>query len=317
MFEDDETNIVAQNADFDESEESDSKDHIETRSVDSETDHDITDDEDTEEPEQEDNIFFSKDGTQWQKEPFPISKTRPHNIMIELPGIKRFAKNLSVKVSYVETIRKTKRELPPNFEESVDDAVHNRQIDILITDIPLCIATGIEESVDDPTHNRHINTPSLPSTSRQNLGNNDEISKEMPQVRIPITPEFSLPRSSQGETNEDLYFTPGSEENTKKTNKKEMLENICPVPKKVMNATKRKRVGKKSEVLTSTSFKEELAAKDVEKEAKENKAKNKVKKQIGRKSATKGVEQHIVFFWTLMIVATALAEANQVAQKEY
>ncbi|KAF5293895.1 hypothetical protein FQA39_LY13600 [Lamprigera yunnana] len=54
-----------------------------------------------------------------------------------------------------------------------------------------------------------------------------------------------------------------------------------------MNATKRKRVGKKSEILTSTSFKEELAAKDAEKEAKENKAKNKVKKQIGRKSATK------------------------------
>ncbi|KAF5281553.1 hypothetical protein FQA39_LY05088 [Lamprigera yunnana] len=87
-------------------------------------------------------------------------------------------------------------------------------------------------------------------------GNNDEISKEMPQLRIPITPEFSLPRSSQGETNEDLYFTPGSEENAKKSNKKEILENICPVLKKVMNATKRKRVGKKSEVLTSTPFKE-------------------------------------------------------------
>ncbi|KAF5295304.1 hypothetical protein FQA39_LY13169 [Lamprigera yunnana] len=121
-----------------------------------------------------------------------------------------------------------------------------------------------------------------------NSGNNDEISKEMPQLRIPITPEFSLPRSSQGETNEDLYFIAGSEENTKKPNKKEILENICPMPKKVMNATKRKRLSKNSEVLTTTPFKEELAAKNAEKEAKENKAKNKVKKQIGRKSATKG-----------------------------
>ncbi|KAF5290729.1 hypothetical protein FQA39_LY14648 [Lamprigera yunnana] len=58
MFEDDETNVVAQNDNFDESDESDSKDHVETRSVDSETDHEISDDEDTEEPEQEDNIFF-------------------------------------------------------------------------------------------------------------------------------------------------------------------------------------------------------------------------------------------------------------------
>ncbi|KAK4884087.1 hypothetical protein RN001_000358 [Aquatica leii] len=42
-----------------------------------------------------------------------------------------------------------------------------------------------------------------------NSGNNDEVSKEMPQLRISITPKFFLPRSSQGESNEDLYFTPG------------------------------------------------------------------------------------------------------------
>ncbi|KAF5291308.1 hypothetical protein FQA39_LY03459 [Lamprigera yunnana] len=65
-----------------------------------------------------------------------------------------------------------------------------------------------------------------------NSGNNGEISKEMPQLRIPITPKFSLPRSSQGETNEDLYFTPGSEENTKTTNKKETLENTLSCAKK-------------------------------------------------------------------------------------
>ncbi|KAF5282661.1 hypothetical protein FQA39_LY17521 [Lamprigera yunnana] len=117
---------------------------------------------------------------------------------------------------------------------------------------------------------------------------NIEIEINDPELLELINIEFSLPRSSQGEINEDLYFTLGSEENTNETNKKEILENICPVPKKVMNATKRKRAGKKSEVLTSTPFKEELAGKDAEKEAKENKAKNKVKKQIGRKSATKG-----------------------------
>ncbi|KAF5276528.1 hypothetical protein FQA39_LY06597 [Lamprigera yunnana] len=58
------------------------------------------------------------------------------------------------------------------IEVSVDDPVHNRQIDTLIIHIPLCDATGIKESVDDPVHNHHIDTPSLPSTSRQNLGSN-------------------------------------------------------------------------------------------------------------------------------------------------
>ncbi|KAF5283019.1 hypothetical protein FQA39_LY04890 [Lamprigera yunnana] len=86
MFEDDETNVVAQNEDFDESDESDSNDHVETRSVDSETDREINGDEDTEEPEQENNIFFGKYGTQWQKESLPISKACPHNIMMKLPG---------------------------------------------------------------------------------------------------------------------------------------------------------------------------------------------------------------------------------------
>ncbi|KAK4884835.1 hypothetical protein RN001_001106 [Aquatica leii] len=102
LNEDDQTNVDVQNEDLEESDESDSEDQA--RSVDSDTDHEISDDEDTEEPEQEDNNFF--DGTQWRKEPFPMSKTRLHNILMKLPG---------VKLSYVGTIRKNKRELPSNF----------------------------------------------------------------------------------------------------------------------------------------------------------------------------------------------------------
>ncbi|KAK4877475.1 hypothetical protein RN001_009981 [Aquatica leii] len=58
LNEDDETNVDVQNEDLEESEESDSEDQVEARSVDSDTYQEISDDEDTEEPEQKDNNFF-------------------------------------------------------------------------------------------------------------------------------------------------------------------------------------------------------------------------------------------------------------------
>ncbi|KAK4881211.1 hypothetical protein RN001_004530, partial [Aquatica leii] len=64
------------------------------------TDHEISDDEDTEEPEQEDNNFFGKDGTQLRKEPFPMSKTRPPNILMKLPGVVgQAAKNAKTEIA--------------------------------------------------------------------------------------------------------------------------------------------------------------------------------------------------------------------------
>lgn len=61
IFEEDDVSVEVPDENFDESDESDSDDQVETRSVDSNTDHEISDDEgESEEPEVDDYYFSGK-----------------------------------------------------------------------------------------------------------------------------------------------------------------------------------------------------------------------------------------------------------------
>ncbi|XP_069701433.1 piggyBac transposable element-derived protein 4-like [Periplaneta americana] len=77
---------------FQETDDSDSEDKVESRSVDSDTDHEV-DDENAELGDA--NYFIGKDGTKWKKSPWKTTHTRPHrpNILAKLPGVMQTAKD--------------------------------------------------------------------------------------------------------------------------------------------------------------------------------------------------------------------------------
>ncbi|KAI4469376.1 hypothetical protein MML48_1g00096 [Holotrichia oblita] len=87
IFEENEASDDVLAEDFGESDESDTDDRIEMRSVDSNTDHEISDDEEEIAEAETDDFLVRKDGTHWKKDPPKISKTRPHNVVTKLPGV--------------------------------------------------------------------------------------------------------------------------------------------------------------------------------------------------------------------------------------
>ncbi|XP_049798172.1 uncharacterized protein LOC126226075 [Schistocerca nitens] len=78
--------------------DSETEDILETRSVDSDIDHEFDEEENNEAQETDEHYYFGKDGTKWRKVPWKATQTWPHNILTKLPGVVGDAKKMVTEI---------------------------------------------------------------------------------------------------------------------------------------------------------------------------------------------------------------------------